>query len=215
MGLSISWIGFQGIDKAEVLRRVALHDTGIENQANEAPFSIAELPNGWTILFAKNVNYVTAERLAELSRSAMLVACQVEEHAMISAAHCFSDGHQVWSVSHSSDRGAYDLEARGALPESFEAIKTRVFARQNVAEGVEIRNASAPDINPILERLRSLNPNTRVSTEFTMHVDYVFDIPIELAAELAGYRHDCAKFDWGKPRFIGLEPGSHPEPVKG
>ena len=36
-------------------------------------------------------------------------------------------------------------------------------------------------------------------------VDYVFDIPVRLAEDLCGYRHDRWKFDWGQPVFTRLE----------
>ncbi len=31
--------------------------------------------------------------------------------------------------------------------------------------------------------------------------DYIFDIPIEMAMTLTGFRHDQWRFDWGEPRF--------------
>jgi hypothetical protein len=34
--------------------------------------------------------------------------------------------------------------------------------------------------------------------------DYVFDIPVELASMICGYRHDRWKFDWGQPSFTCL-----------
>ena len=37
-------------------------------------------------------------------------------------------------------------------------------------------------------------------------VDFVFDVPVQLAAELCGYQHDRWKFDWGEPVFSRLEP---------
>jgi hypothetical protein len=36
-------------------------------------------------------------------------------------------------------------------------------------------------------------------------VDYIFDIPVMLAAELTGCRHDRSKFSWGTPHFTALE----------
>jgi hypothetical protein len=35
-------------------------------------------------------------------------------------------------------------------------------------------------------------------------VDYIFDIPVELANALCGYRHD-QRLDWGNPKFTRLE----------
>jgi hypothetical protein len=36
-------------------------------------------------------------------------------------------------------------------------------------------------------------------------VDYIFDIPVETAFQLTGYRHDLAKFAWGQSHFTALE----------
>jgi hypothetical protein len=35
-------------------------------------------------------------------------------------------------------------------------------------------------------------------------VDYIFDVPLEVAERVCGYRHDRSKFEWGEPRFTGL-----------
>ena len=37
-------------------------------------------------------------------------------------------------------------------------------------------------------------------------VDYVFDVPVELAEAMCGYRHDRWRFEWGKPIFRKAEP---------
>jgi hypothetical protein len=34
-----------------------------------------------------------------------------------------------------------------------------------------------------------------------MAVDYVFDIPVDLAEAMTGYRHDRLRFTWGAPHF--------------
>lgn len=139
------------------------------------PFSLAELPTGWAILFSNDFNYGSAERLIGLSAGATVLACQAEEHIMFSAAHCCADGREAWSVWHDSARGRYDLSTQGALPAEFEPIRKRLTAAQDADGGA-----------------RGL-------------VDYTFDIPVELAAELTGYRHDRWKFDWGQPHFTTLE----------
>jgi len=38
-------------------------------------------------------------------------------------------------------------------------------------------------------------------------VDYIFDVPVETAAVVCGYRHDFWKFDWGEPTFTALTKG--------
>ena len=175
MGFSISWVAFKNLSKAEVLKRSGFRDSGTEDEANEAPFSLAELPTGWVVLFSNDFEYGAAEHLIGLSSGAMVLSCQVEEHVMFSAAHCYSNGREAWSVWHNSERGHYDLSTRGTPPAEFAPIKIGLNAKQDDSGGA------------------------------TSIVDYTFDIPVDLAAELTGYRHDRWKFDWGQPIFTVLE----------
>jgi len=51
-GVCISWIGISGLDRKECLRRLRLSATNEVDEAQKEPFSLAELPNNWIILFA-------------------------------------------------------------------------------------------------------------------------------------------------------------------
>ena len=175
MGFSISWIAFKNSSREEVLRRLGFRDSGIVDEANEAPFSFAELPTGWAVLFSNDLEYGDPEHLIEFSERAVVLSCQADEHAMFSAAHCYTNGQEAWSVSHDNQRGRYDLSTRGILPQEFAPIKIRLNKQQDDSGGA------------------------------VGNVDYTFDIPIELVAELTGYRHDRWTFDWGQPNFTALD----------
>jgi hypothetical protein len=175
MGFSISWIAFKGLGKTEVLRRSGLRDAGCKEETPAPSFCLAELPAGWVILFANCFDYVTPRRLTLLSAAATVLACKIEEHVMFSAAAGYLDGQEVWSVWHDAQRSIYNLETEGALPPELQPIRQRLTGRQDKEGG---RNAG---------------------------VDHIFDIPVELAAALTGYRHDHTHFDWGQPRFVNLE----------
>ena len=54
MGFSIAWVAVSGMDKAALLERLSLVDTGEEDEANESPISGTQLPGGWTLLFLKD-----------------------------------------------------------------------------------------------------------------------------------------------------------------
>jgi hypothetical protein len=95
MGFSISWIGFKGLAKPDIPNRIGLRDTDVYDEANESPFSLAELPTGFTILFSNDRDYGSAEHLISLSAGAALIACQVEEHQMWSAAYGFEAGDKL------------------------------------------------------------------------------------------------------------------------
>jgi hypothetical protein len=177
MGFSISWLAFHNLSKSEVLKRSGFRDLGIEDDTNETPFSLAELPTGWVILFSNDFDFGAAEHLIKLSSRAVIISCQAEEHIMFSGAYCYADGREAWRVWHDSDRGRRHLATQGTLPPEFGPIKIHLNAQQA--------------------------DNDRAEGD----VDYIFDIPVELAAKLTGYRHDRWKFDWGTPRFTALERG--------
>jgi len=157
------------------LKRSGLRDLGTEDEANEAPFSLAELPTGWVILFSNDFDFGAPENLINVSAGAVIISSQVEEHSMFSGAYCYANGREAWRVCHDSARGRHHLATQGTLPPEFEPIRIRLSAQQA--------------------------DNDRAEGD----VDYIFDVPIELAAELTGYRHDRWKFDWGIPRFTALE----------
>jgi hypothetical protein len=113
MGFSISWIGFKALNKTEAIRRAGFRDTGSQDEANEAPYSAAALPTGWTILFSNDFDYGSAEHLLGLSLGTMVVACQAEEHIMYSAAHCSLDGRES-GASGTIPNAAYTICPRAA-----------------------------------------------------------------------------------------------------
>jgi hypothetical protein len=179
MGSSLSWIAARGVDKPEFLRRLGLRDTGkLDTGARMERFSVAALPTGWTVLLTDDYDFAAPNRCAPLSAGAYLIACQIEEHVMASAAHGCANGQLLWSVTHDGDKDLYDLTASGAVPDGFAAIKSRLVKSQD-------EEAQAKSMLP---------------------VDYLFDAPVELAAALTGYRHDRTQFDWGEPVFFLAEP---------
>ncbi len=134
MGFKICWIGFEKLGAAEVAERAGLALTSTVDDANEAPFSIAELPSGWTILFVNNVEYAFGDRPEQLSRGGRIVTFQVHEGVMYSRAAEFRDGTCLWTVEHDADSGIRHLETTGSLPADFEVIRADCVKAQD-AEG--------------------------------------------------------------------------------
>ena len=174
MGWKISWVGFSGLTKAEVLDLVGATDTGEIDEANEADFSGAEIPD-WYILFSNDFDFVSESTLSKLSSRGTVVGCQLHEGVMVSAAYGYDRGNAQWSVMHNAQDGISDLSTSGAPPTELEPIRERLSQQQYDAGG-EVAD-----------------------------VDYIFDIPVELAAAICGYRHDRLKFDWGEPKFTALD----------
>jgi hypothetical protein len=181
MGFRISWLAAKGLSKARLLAEFGLVDSGIADEANEAPFSVAELPTGWALLWSNDPTFATIERAAKLSRLAPVVNCWVNETAMFSMASYFEQDRHIWFVGHDFQRGADNLAHEGEMPEDFEAIRRELLAKQ----------AEHGDKEPA--------------------VDFLFDIPVELARSVCGFRHD----DWSETNraFTRGEPA--PEKPKG
>ena len=175
MGFDISWVGFHGLTKPDVLEIIGGVDTGVVDEANEAPFSIAEGHGGWVILFSNDFEFVSEEVLESFSARGTVVACQVYEGAMVCSAYGYERGEMQWALMHNSENGIRDLSVFGSPPPEFASIRDRLSKEQddNGGDGAE--------------------------------VDYYFDIPLATAEALCRYRHDRWKFEWGEPIFTVIE----------
>lgn len=220
MGWVISWVGFRGMSKAAALSHLGFRDTGMPDEFNEAPFSLAEIPTGWSIFVVKDVDFVDSGILPKLSSGGPVIACQVDERAMFSCAYCYRQGREQWAVWHDGgNRGDRDLTTLGALPAAFAPIRQRLFSWQDAED---VRRAKMPEIaanpaTPEADFAARLMQGFATSMHgrqagivapmdpATMPLDYIFDIPLELAEALTGYRHDRRKFSWGTPRFTVVE----------
>lgn len=179
MGFKLSWIAFQDTTRADILDKVGLRDTGEPDE--HGAFSGADLPKGWFLLLTRDFDFVSPARLENLSEHCRLVACQVHEGIMASGAFCYERGGEIWQVTHDSDKGARDLSASGSPPPAFDLIRRQLTRRQ--------------DEEPYEKR-------------FLLPIDYIFDIPVDTAFAICGYRHTEWKFSWGEPKFTRLEPVS-------
>ena len=174
MGVSGSWIAFQGLTKEEALARTSLRDTGRPGTAPEAPVSGAVLPNGWYLIFFDHDPL--SVRLEPLSVGCRIIACEFEEHAMVSSAAGYEDGRLLWEIVYGIvDGDRYDLHVKGTLPPEFAAIRDQAFEEQDDAGGQDA------------------------------DVDCVFDVPLKTAEAICGYHYEVAEFDWGEPAFTRLE----------
>jgi hypothetical protein len=161
MGYSISWLAVRGKPSNIVLTELGLRGTGEYDEVPDSPdLWGADLPDGWYLVFANRCDYVDKLPLDRLSAAAQVVTCFVEEHVMVSGASGWSDGKELWSVTHDSEQGIEHVEAEGDLPPMFTSIRDQLTAVQADAGGEE------------------------------SDVDYLFDVPIEVAKALTGFCHN-------------------------
>lgn len=162
MGLMCSWIGIQGAKKDAVLEALGLAatDRPVDPGCRQAPFSCAELPNGWLIIFSEDFDWADRERLLELSQFGLAVACQFEDKVeMESVASAARDGVELWRVYHKNDPYGL-LDVTGEPPEEFAGIRAHFLEKQEADGGEE------------------------------SSTDYLHDIPLEVAKAACGYRVD-------------------------
>lgn len=153
-------IAFHGLAKEEILARMALRDTGERDPYLEAETRGGWLANGWYVLWSFDFGMYDDVLSSDPSAGGRVVACLTDDTTMMSAARENDDGSAVWSVTHYGDDGSDHLETDGDLPHGFVAIRAR-FAELHASQG----------------RGRD-------------RVDYIYEIPIETAAAVTGFRSD-------------------------
>lgn len=181
MGYAISWLAVQGVDPDELLDRLGVRRTGEDDEYFEGPMSGGVLKQGGYLVVANGFDHpiVREDVLAELSQSFELLACGVEEHVMYSSAAGWRNGKATWSLVHDASRGIFDLQVSGEPPAGFAGHRERCLADQDAAGG---ENAD---------------------------VDYFFEIPLLVAKDLTGFKHDEDNDGLVQP-LEALEPARKP-----
>ena len=158
MGFSSSWLAVRGKSSKDVLADLGLVETSSREWMPESEIVSTTPSSGWFVVFFNEVSpeALKPEALKLISSNAELVTCQIEEHAMVSAASEWRNAKELWYVAHDAEDGLTNLDSSGELPTGFADIRDRQ------------------------ERKR----------QTTRDVDYVFEVPIELAASIVGFRHD-------------------------
>jgi len=156
-----------------VLATLGLRGKNVFEEIPEADITGAALPSGWYLVTANRGHpaFMDDATLKRLSESSDVVTCFVEEHVMCSAASLWAGGRQVWSAMHAGDQSIEHLETKGSLPPVFASISDRLRAEQAAAGGK------------------------------SAEVDHIFDIPVEMVAQLTGYRHDRVMPELGDRAF--------------
>jgi hypothetical protein len=131
--------------------------------ADSPGYQAAMLPSGWVVLVRalEDDGVVANPALLEtLSRSRRVVGVDEESHVMYSAAAAWNRGREVWAVIHSSEQARAHLAARGELPTGWAETRDERLAEQAEAD------AAGDD------------------------VDYVYEVPLEVAKLVVGFRLD-------------------------
>jgi len=138
MGFSLSWLAIRGKEQRAVLSELNLTQTAERESIPESDIVGCVLPSGWYLVLYNDVNVPSLGKasLERISRSAEVITCEVEEHAMVSAASGWQDGRRLWYIAHDSDLGLRHLHTEGQLPPSFSEIREAHRASQDAASDV-------------------------------------------------------------------------------
>ena len=162
IGYSQSYLTVLGKNPDDVLAILGLRRTGECEDNPDSPCVAANLRNGWYLIVANGAEFdiLNEAALSCLSVDCEVTTCDVEEHVMFSKATFWKAGRCVWSVTHDAQQGFGHLATTGELPGTYPPIRERLLAEQQMAGGDKA------------------------------DVDYLFDIPGELAMSFSGYRYD-------------------------
>ena len=162
MGYAVAWLAVRTADHEAFFAKSQVRPTGEPGELLSTAIAGAALEGGWYLLVAQGCGHrlIDPGLLTTLSLHWDCVACSIEEHLMFSSASFWRSGEELWSISHDAQEGMSDLTATGDLPASFEATRERIVQEQESEGG-----ASA-------------------------EVDLIFEIPLLLAREVTGFKHD-------------------------
>ncbi len=162
MGYSLSLLTVQTTAPGEALQRLGYIRTGQSCKYAKESLSSYALPTNWFLIVAHGCDnhFLQPKILGLLSGHFPVVACSVEEHAMFSSAEYWVDGSQVWRAEHIGENGPIHLKTSGILPAGFEAMAAAHKEAQEAEGGKKA------------------------------DVDHYFDIPLNAAKEITGFKHD-------------------------
>jgi len=166
MGYSIDWVAVKTDSPEAVWSKIGVIGTGIYR--GRFALSGAMLPSGWYLMIYnhlanydhRTIYYSRQPDLDRLSADSQVIRCEINETIMRHSAEAWNFGVEKWRVVHDSEQGIYDLTVTGDVPDIFDAIKKKYIKEQD-AEGGE--NAG---------------------------VDFISEIPMDLAKAITGYKHD-------------------------
>ena len=161
MGFAITWIAVKRKSAAEVLRELQLKPTGEQQEFPEAPIAGAALPSGWYLVALNEYGHPLATE-----KSLARLSRDAEVVAVAIEEHVMVGGAEYWR----------DGQRRwGVMHDAQQAIE------HLLVDGVP---------PPEFHRIREAAFAAQAAEGAAPEADHIFDVPLELAAQLTGYRHD-------------------------
>jgi hypothetical protein len=162
MGHSLSWIAFKNLPSEVGLARLGLIPTNRVAEYAREPVSGQSLRGGWFLVVMKGSDHplISESSLSALSDQSEVVACSIEEHVMFSSAEGWSNRQRHWRVQHDAQQSIRHLSTLGSLPANYAELLRRT------QEAQDAEDADGAE------------------------VDFFFEVPLQLAHDIAGFKHD-------------------------
>jgi hypothetical protein len=162
MGYAISWLAVRDADREKLTANLSLVATPETTYFGESSFAGRTIASGWFVLSMNQCShpFVLPETLKRLTGLNEIVACCIEERAKYSTAELWRKGVEVWRLVHEAEIDMLHLAETGALPGRFSTMRNEYFARQAAKGGAR------------------------------SDTDYIFDIPLDMAKSIVGFKHD-------------------------
>ncbi len=143
---------------------LGLRGTGTLSEVPDSDLNGATLPDGSYVsrLGADRLKLATQDVVARrLSGLGETIVCFVEEHTMCSYAASWRGGRRLWCIFHEAGRGdVMHLESEGQLPACFAEV------------------------------YKDLRLQQQLQSKVKYGIDYIFEIPVEVACREGGYRYN-------------------------
>jgi hypothetical protein len=162
MGFSLSWLACKDKAPESVRQELGCSGTGKFGLYGEFDLVGSALPRGWYLLVANQAEaaLISDAVVTEVSSQCLAIACSIHEGVMYSRAASWQDGRESWRVEHFRQRGPTDLLITGEPPREIEGLRETAAGRRAARR------------------------------EGPLQVDYFFDVPLQLAQNLVGFKHD-------------------------
>ena len=162
MGYAISWLAIKGKPEELVVAELGLAPTGEMAEYGDSLFTGRKLPSGWFLLVIDKCEhkFVNPNSLAPLSLGCEVIATSIEEHVMVCSSELWRNGAQVWRIEHDAQKSIEHIAASGSLPADYSTIEQEHAEEQKQAGGSEA------------------------------DTDYFFEIPLHIAKNIVGFKHD-------------------------
>jgi len=162
MGYSQAWLAVKGKTRTTVLDALGLQPTGTREEIAESPVVGAELPSGWYLVVTGRSGY-------GLTRDSVLRKVSAGCEVVVGEV----EEHVMVSIAAGWNDGH----------EVWSVVHDSQRGRQHLETKGTMPAAFAGIHDEFLSKQQEEGPKAKV--------DYIFEIPVELARSLTGYRHDA------------------------